>query len=66
MAAGLMSSGRVNGENQAIEDAQDQQSRERVDVTLLKDDVHIHQPVAQDGVGPGDGDQHQKQNRHFL
>ena len=51
-------------EDQAVEDAEHGERGQRVDVALLEDDVHVHQPVAQDGVAPGERHQDQCQHRH--
>src|SRR5262249_19647570 len=54
------------GEDQAVENAQDDQRGQSVNVTLLENDVYIHQAVTEDRVGPGQRDQNQGEHRHFL
>ena len=37
--------------------------RERVRQAALEDDIHVHQPVANDGVAEAERDQRQRENR---
>ena len=52
-------------EDDAVERGQHAQRGERVCVAAPEDDIDIHQPVAHDGVGEGQRDQHQRQYRHL-
>src|SRR5262249_12326403 len=51
------------GENDGVKDGEDDEGRESVCVTAAEDDVDIHEPVAQDGVGNGEWDQRERDHR---
>ena len=63
MAVPLSSPARAHRENQAVENPQHGQRRQRIDVAFLENDVDVHQPVAQNRVGPGERNQRQRQHR---
>jgi len=50
-------------ENQPVEHGQHANGSQRVDIALLEDDVYVHQPVAHDGIRPGDRDQREREHR---
>ena len=66
MAAGLKILRPGERKDQPVKDAQHHQRGQRVNVALLEDDIDIHQPVAQDRVGPGHRDQNQREHGHLL
>jgi len=48
--------------DQQRHEAQHRERGQQIDVALLEDDVDVHQPVAQDRVGPGERDEAEKQH----
>ncbi len=53
-------------EDEAVENAEDGEGGDGVDIALLEDDVDVHEAVTEDSVGPGDGDEGEGKDGHFL
>ena len=53
-------------ENNSVEAGQDAQGGQRVGIPPAEEDVDVHQPVAHDGIGQSERNQHHRQHRQRL
>ena len=53
----------ADGKDNAVEGCEDDEGGQRVGVAPAEDNVHIHQPVAQNGPRDGEGDEGQRDDR---